>query len=46
VSEAKKIFEVGDSVDTGSGSEHPAFAAIAEARGKTAVVLYFLRAFT
>ncbi len=46
MSDAKRIFEVGESVDAGSGSEHPALAAIAEARGKNAVVLYFLRAFT
>ncbi|MEJ7758151.1 MAG: hypothetical protein WKF55_01030 [Gemmatimonadaceae bacterium] len=46
MSDPTRIFEVGDSVDAGSGSEHPAFAAIADARGKNAIVLYFLRAFT
>ncbi len=41
-----QILEVGDLVPTESASEHAVIAAIAEARGKHPVVLYFLRAFT
>jgi len=46
VSAPGAVLAVGDLVPTEFASDHPVLAAIAEARGKHPVVLYFLRAFT